>query len=207
MLLERMYGYVAIIWFPHELGFLYTIGDGFFTGTITQFPFNWTLDWAMLTEIPGYGGRSLLLWIYPFGFLETLHFLEISLLLVVLTPFVIPLIVLEQKTLQEAVVGSCAMMKKIWADVAACALFLGVIVSGMFLMYVLVQAASGIVSPYETVTFHPPGTWIALALLYNLALLTVAFVVATVGGIAVGDLYIAAKTGQKPGSKETEFPA
>src|SRR5208337_4083103 len=55
MLLERIYVYFAIIWFPHELGFLYTIGNGFFTSTIFQFPFNWTLDWNMLTEIPGYG--------------------------------------------------------------------------------------------------------------------------------------------------------
>jgi ABC-type transport system involved in multi-copper enzyme maturation permease subunit len=95
------------------------------------------------------------------------------------------------------------MMKKTWADVAACALFLGVIVSVMFVMYVLVQAVSGIISPYETVTFHPPGSWIALALLYNIALLTVAFVMATIGGIAVRDLYISAKTGQLPGSTET----
>ncbi len=204
MLLERMYGYFAIIWFPHEPGFLYTLGDGFFTSTITQFPFNWTLDWSMLTEIPGYGGRSLLLWIYPFGVLETLHFLAITLLLFVLTPFVIPLIVLEQKTLQESVVGSFALMKKIWAGVAACALFLGVIVSVMFLTHLLIQAASGMISPYETVTFHPPGTWIALAILYNIVLVIVAFVVATVGGIAVLDLYTPAKTGQMPGSAETK---
>ncbi|MCX6690664.1 MAG: hypothetical protein NTW33_01105 [Methanoregula sp.] len=199
MLLERIYVYFTIIWFPHELGFLYTIGDGFFISTITQFPFNWTLDWNMLTEIPGYGGRSLLLLIYPFGFLETLHFSAITLLL---TPFVVPLIVLEHKTIREAVVGSFAMMKKTWAGVAACALFLGVIVFGVFLTYLLLQAASGMVSPYETVTFHPPDTWIALALLYNLGLSTFAFIVATVGGIAVRDLYISAKTGQIPGSPE-----
>jgi hypothetical protein len=204
ILLERMYVYFAIIWFPYELGSLYTLGDGFFIGTITQFPFNWTLDWNLLTEIPGYGGRSLLLWIYPFGFLETLHFLEISLLLFVLSPFVIPLIVLEQKTLQEAVVGSFAMIKKSWAETAACAIFLGVIVSGVFLTYVLVQAASGILSPYETVTFHPPGTWIAVALLYNLALVTCVFVAATIGGIAARDLYFSAKTVRFIGSPEPE---
>jgi len=195
ILLERMYVYFAIIWFPHELGFLYTIGDSFFISTITQFPFNWTLDWNLLTEIPGYGGRSLLLWIYPFGFLETLHFSAITLLMFVLTPFVVPLVVLEQKTLREAVVGSFAMMKKTWAEVAACALFLGVFVSGVFLTYLLIQAASGMISPYNTVIFHPPGTWIALAILYNLALLTVAFVVATIGGIAARDLYLSAKSG------------
>ena len=125
---------------------LYTSGPYFLPATITQFPFNWTLDWNMLTEIPGYGGRSLLLWIYPFGFVETLNFSAITLLLFILTPFVVPLIVLEQKTLREAVAGSFAMMKKTWAEVAACALFLGVIVSGVFLMHLLVQAASGMVS-------------------------------------------------------------
>ena len=195
MLLFYIWFYL-FYWLSPELRFLNIFGPfNFVTSTITQFPFNWTLDWNMFTEIPGYGGRSLLLWIYPFGFTETLIFSAITLLLFVLTPFVVPLIVLEQKTLQEAVVGSFAMMKKIWADVAACALFLGVIVSSVFLMYVLVQAASGIVSPYETVTFHPPNTWIGLALLYNLALFSVAFVVATVGGIAVLHLYISAKSG------------
>jgi len=204
MLLDRIYVYFTLIWFPHELGFLFSFVPGLFTSTLFQFPFNWTLDWNMFTEIPGYGGRSLLLLIYPFGFEDTLCFLAINLLLFILTPFVVPLIVLEQKTLREAVVGSFAMMKKTWTGVAACALFLGVIVSGVFLTYLLLQAASGMVSPYETVIFHPPGTWIALALLYNIALLIVAFVVATIGGIAVRDLYISAKTGQMPGSAGTE---
>ena len=48
------------------------------------------------------------------------------------------------------------------------------------------------VDPYQTVIFHPPATWIALALLYNVALVTVAFVAATVGGIAALDLYTSA---------------
>jgi hypothetical protein len=203
MLLDRIYVYVTFIWFPHEFGFLNNLfGSGFFYSTIFQFPFNWTLDWDMLTEIPGYGGRSLLLWVYPFGLLETLEFLVLTLLLFVLTPFVVPLVVLEQKTLREAVVGSFVMMKKIWAEVAACILFLGVIVSGVFLTYMIIQTASGIVDPYETVTFHPPGTWISLALLYNVALLIVSFVVATVGGIAVRDLFLSAKSRQMPGSVE-----
>jgi hypothetical protein len=198
ILLFRIYFYFTIVWFPRELGFLYF--NGF--GTITQFPFNWTLDWAMLTEIPGYGGRSLLLWIYPFGFLETLQFSVITLLLLVLTPFVVPLIVLEHKTVREAIAGSFALMKKAWAEAVACALFLGVIVFGVFLTYLLIQAASGIISPYNTVTFHPPGTWIALGLLYDLALVTFAFVIATVGGIAALDLYTSARSRQITGTPE-----
>ena len=189
-------------WLPHEFRFLDIFGPFFLTGTITQFPFNWTLDWNMLTEIPGYGGRSLLLLIYPFGFMEAMNFLAINLFLFILTPFVVPFAVLGQKTLREAVAGSFALMKKAWREVAVCAAFLGVLVSAVFLSYLLVQAASRIVSPYQTVTFHPPDAWIALALLYNLGLVTVAFIVATVAGIAALDLYTSAKTGQVPGSPE-----
>jgi hypothetical protein len=204
MLLVRIYFDFTLVWFPHELGFLYSFGPGFFTSTITQFPFNWTLDWNMFTELPGYGGRSLLLWIYPFGFRDALIASAINLLLFVMTPFVVPLIVLEQKTLREAVKGSFAMMKKTWIEVVACAVFLGGVVSGVFLTYLILQAASGMISPYNTVIFHPPDTWIALALLYNLALLTFTFVVATIGGIAALDLYIAAKSRQITGTPKPE---
>ncbi len=150
----------------------------------------------MLTEIPGYGGRSLLLWIYPFGIMEALNFSAVTLLLLILTPFVVPLVVLGQKSLREAVAGSFALMKTIWIETAACAAFLGIVVSGLFLAHLLIQAASGMVSPYNTVIFHPPDAWIAVALLYNLVLVTAAFIMATVGGIAVRDLCISAKTGR-----------
>ena len=198
LLLDRAYVYIVTIWFPHQLAFLFTIGDGFFIGTITQFPFNWTLDWNMLTELPGYGGRSLLLLVYPFGVLETLHFLVIALVLFILTPFVVPQIVLGQKNVREAVTGSCALLKKSWAGAAACAVFLAVIVAGVFLVHLLLQKASGIVDPWNTVIFHPPGTWIALALAYNIVLLAAAFIVATIGGIALLCLYRSAQTGQGP---------
>jgi hypothetical protein len=168
-------------------------GPSFLSSTIDQFPFNWTLDWNMLTEIPGYGGRSLLLLIYPFGFIETMNFLVINLLLFILTPFVVPLIVLERKNLREAVAGSFAMMKTTWAEIAACTAFLVVVVFGVFLTYLLIQAVSGMVSPYQTVMFHPTVTWIALALLYNLALVTFVFIAVTVGGIAALDIYTSAK--------------
>jgi hypothetical protein len=106
----------------------------------------------------------------------------------------VPLIVLEQKTLMEAVMGSFAMMKKTWAEIISCAVFLGIIVSGMFLTYLLVQAVSGIVYPYNTVIFHPTIAWIVIAVIFNLALVTIAFVTATVGGIAMLELYNSAKS-------------
>jgi hypothetical protein len=116
----------------------------------------------------------------------------------------VPHIVIGHKTVKEAVLGSFSLLKKTWAGVAACAIFLGVIVTGIFLAHLLLQAASGIVDPYNTVIFHPPGTWIALALLYNIALGILAGIAATVGGIAAWELYTRAKTGPETGSAGTE---
>ncbi|MDD1680360.1 MAG: hypothetical protein LUQ35_01985, partial [Methanoregula sp.] len=81
--------------------------------------------------------------------------------------------------------------------------FLGIIVSVVFLTYLLVQAAHGMVTPLATY-YRPTDTWIALGLLYDLALFGVAFVVATIGGIAVLDFYTTAKTRQITGSPEPE---
>jgi hypothetical protein len=54
------------------------------------------------------------------------------------------------------------------------------------------------------VTSHPTDAWIALGLLYYLAVFIVAFVAATIGGIAALNLYRYAKTGHMVGSAETE---
>jgi hypothetical protein len=194
MLLFSIYNY-SFVWSPPLWFNIVAPLEFFLFDTLSQFPFNLTPypPTAIFTELPGYG-RSLLLGVYP-GLMGALIFSAINLLLLVLTPFVVPFIVLEQKTLRVAVMGSFAMMKKIWIEVAACAVFLGVVVYGVFLTYLLVQAAHGIVSPSEVV-FYPPSDMgiAALGLLYDLALFCIAFVVATVGGIAALDLYISAKT-------------
>jgi hypothetical protein len=181
--------------------------SSFFISMLNQFPFTLNLNPTTFSEIPGYGGRSLLFWTYPYGFMEALIFSAINLLLFILTAFVVPLIVLEHKTLRDAVVGSFAMMKKNWIEVAACAIFLGVVVFGVFLTYLLVQAAHGMVTPPNLLYARPTDMWIALGLLYYLVLFSVAFVVATVGGIAALDLYTSSKTGQMLKSAETNRPA
>jgi hypothetical protein len=196
MLLDMINFYFYGVFFTHIYGFLIS--------TLNQFPFTLTLNPSTFAEIPGYGGRSPLFWTYPYGFMEALIFSAINLLLFILTAFVVPFIVLEQKTLREAVVGSFAMMKKTWVEVAACAVFLGVVVFGVFLTYLLVQAAHGMVTPPNLLYARPTDTWIALGLLYYLALFSVTFVVATVGGIATLDLYTSAKSGQSTGSPEPE---
>ena len=157
--------------------------------TLTQFPFTLTLNPSTFSEIPGYGGRSLLFWTYPYGFLYALVFSAITLLLFILTAFVVPLIVLEHKTIPEAVVGSFALMKRTWVEVTSCTVFLGIIVSVVFFTYLLVQAAHGMVTPHNLLYARPTDTWVVLGLLYYLVLFSVVFVVATVGGIAALDLY------------------
>ena len=141
MLLDRIFFYPGGFFWPFS---------SFLLSLLIQFPFTLNLNPSTFAEIPGYGGRSLLFWTYPYGFEEALTFSAINLLLFILTAFVVPFIVLEQKTLREAVVGSFALMKKTWVEVAACAVFLGVIVSGVFLTYLLVQAAHGMVTPPES---------------------------------------------------------
>ncbi|HXX54983.1 MAG TPA: hypothetical protein VEI81_02690 [Methanoregula sp.] len=190
---------------PPGLRFLDLPGP-YLTGILGQFPFNLTMDPYVFTEVPGYGGRSLLLWIYPLGFMWALIYAAINLFLFVLTPFVIPLVVLEHKTLREAVAGSFGLMKKAWAEVAACAVFLGLIVAAVFLAYLLVQAAHGqyndpwMAWPPGMVTSRPTDLWIALGLCYYAALAGVVFVLATVAGIAAQDLCRSAKSTRGTGS-------
>jgi hypothetical protein len=195
LLLNRIFLYPGGIFWPFS---------SYLLSLLIQFPFTLNLNPSTFAEIPGYGGRSLLFWTYPYGFMEALIFSAINLILLILTAFVVPLIVLEQKTLKEAVTGSFAMMKKTWVAVASCAVFLGVIVSVVFLTYLLIQSAHGMVTPPELLYDRPSGPWLALGLLYYLVLFGVAFVAATAGGIATLDLYKQAKTSQEPGSSDME---
>lgn len=161
----------------------------FLTSTLVQYPFTLHLTPSTFAEVPGYGGRSQLFWTYPYGFENALEFFILNLFLLILTLFVVPLIVLEQKSLWAAVAGSFALMKKRWVEVTTCAAFLGVIVSGVYLTYLLVQAAHGMATPPELLSTPPTGIWLALGILYYLALFSIAFVMVTVGGIAALDLY------------------
>ncbi|WP_048152663.1 hypothetical protein [Methanolacinia paynteri] len=198
MLLVEIFTLRSLLWWPHELSKFNLFGYfyNFLFSTLSQFPFNLSLRWDLFTEIPGYGGRSVLFWIYP-GLVDTLIISAINLLLLILTLFVVPLIVLEQKTLREAVAGSFALMKKIRVEAAACVVFIGVLVFGVFLVYMLVEAAHGMLAPLEVISYRPSATWTAIGIFYDFILFSVAFVMATVGGIAVLDLYNSAKSRQE----------
>jgi len=154
-----------------------------------EFPFNPALTPYALFDPYRVGEFSLTSWIYPSGILQALTFSVINLFLFILTAFVVPLLVLEHKTIREAVAGSFGLMKKAWVEIASCAVFLLVVACGVFLTYLLVQAASGMAAPDWIVAIRPENSWIALALVYDGALFCFAIVMATVGGIAVLELY------------------
>ena len=176
--------------FPNILGTLF----GYLINPLMEFPFNPTLTLYTFFDPSGYREFSLVSWIYPSGIMQALIFSEINLLLFILTPFVVPFIVLEHKTLMEAVVASFPMMKKNWDEIASCIIFLLVVTSGVFLTYLLFQAVSGMSTPDEIISIRPENIWIALALMYDIALFCFAIVMATVGGIAALDLYTSAKS-------------
>lgn len=194
----------SLLWWPRELWSFNVFGhiDTFLFSTLSQFPFNLSRlpPTDIFTEIPGNGGRSVLLWLYP-GLRETLLFSAINLLLLVLTLYVVPLIVVGQKSLRDSVAGSFILLRKTWVEVAACGVFLGFLILGMSLPCLILQAAPGMVIPLR-VYYHPTDMWIALGFLYDLALVGVVFVAATIGGIAALDLYRSEKTMQTQRSPE-----
>jgi len=183
--------------FPHITGTLF----GSILTPLTEFPFNPALTPFSVFNPARVGGIAPVSWIYPFGMAQALVFSEINLLLLILTPFVVPLLVLEKDSLTGAVTGSFALIKKNAGETAVCAVFLCSLALGVFLTYVLVQAASGMVAPDEAALARPEQAWIALALVYDGALFCFAMILATVGGIASRDLCISAKS--RPAEKSS----
>jgi len=161
---------------------------------LNQFPFNFILNYLLpstpfITLLP-----PNLAWGLGSALVDTLILSAINVLLFILTLFVVPLLVLERKSLKEALWGSFTLMKKIWGEVAACVLGLGMVVLAASLMFLLFQF-SGVdrvwwdAGQMYTSFTNPSDAWIAAGLLYVLALSSLALVVATVGGIAALDLY------------------
>jgi hypothetical protein len=170
----------------------------FLFNVFSQYPFNWSLNPDVFIAylhngvLPGSGSG------FPNAFIETLIFSAINVFLVLLTLFVVPLIVLEKKRLKEAVLGSFTLTKNIRGELAGCVLGLGIAVFAASLTFLLfqftgistVEVSNGITSISSS---RPGDAWIALGILYSIALSGFALIVATIGGIASVDLYRYAK--------------
>ena len=174
------------------------------------FPFNFVLvpTFYVPNLPPVFGGD----WWSSLALESTLILLAITGILFVLTLFVVPLLVLESKSLKEAVLGSFTLMKKIRGEMVACVLALGLVVLAAWFAFLLfrfsfVDLVSWVAGPMNASFTHPSEAWIAAGLLYVLVLSSLVFVVATLGGIATLDLFTSAKTRQRSVSAETKPPA
>ena len=166
------------------------------TGTLLFFAFQyfslriWDFLINVMSLYPYYlkdsFARDVMFWGTEAAYGDILIISVINVFLFVLTLFVVPLIVIERTNLKEAVSGSFALLKKIRGEVASCVLGLGIIVFAAFLPYLL----AGVVFEQGGYTINPGDAWLAaVGILYVLAIFSLAFIAATVGGITALNLY------------------
>jgi hypothetical protein len=170
----------------------------FVSTVLDRFPFSWALDLFTYIRFHSVGWIIRLDTTFHDAFVYTLILSAINVLLFVLTLFAVPLLVLERKRVKEAVFGSFTLMKKIWAEVAACILGLGIVVLAVSLTFLLFQFSgvdqvSAVTGQMDISSSSPSEAWIAVGILYVLALSIFAFIMATIGGIAALGLYRYAK--------------
>jgi len=170
------------------------------TGTLLFFAFQyfslriWDFLINVMSLYPYYlkdsFARDVMFWGTEAAYGDILIISVINVFLFVLTLFVVPLIVIERTNLKEAVSGSFALLKKIRGEVASCVLGLGIIVFAAFLPYLL----AGVVFEQGGYTINPGDAWLAaVGILYVLAIFSLAFIAATVGGITALGFYTSAK--------------
>jgi len=179
-----------------KLGFINYSGFTYYTldPVLRMFPFNFILLPENYSIGPMGGTYAI-----SYGVTSTLVLSGINILLCILTLFVVPMLVLENKRLSCAIAESCSLIKKIWGEIICCFLIFGLILLVISLTSLLFPITYGIVAPGMLYFWRPGTEWIAGATLYMLAWFVLAMVGTTAGGISLAGLYSYAKTGQIPG--------
>jgi hypothetical protein len=160
---------------------------------LDQFPFNFILLPEFYSTGP-IGGTYAMLTAVTFTILAA----GINIVLFILTLFVVPLLVLENKRLPEAVSGSFSLMKNVWGEIIVCFLLFGLVLAGVSLTSLLFRVVYGFVAPHMLLFWYPGGAWIAGAALYMLVWYILTVIISTVGGISLFGLYTYAKSGRMP---------
>ena len=119
----------------------------------------------------------------------------------ILTLFVVPVLVLENKRLPGAVAESIALVKRVWGEIITCFLISGLVLLGISLTSLLFRVAYGVVS-FDDLFFWYQGGWIAVAALYMLVWYILVMIGSTVVGISLTGLYTYAKNSRMPGTLE-----
>jgi hypothetical protein len=132
----------------------------------------------------------------------TIAAMIINVVFFILTLFVVPVLVLENKRLPDAVAESFSLIKKVWGEIVASFLVFGLIVIGISLSSLIFRVAYGVVtfddlfSSYQF--FWYQGGWIASAALYILVWCAVTVICSTAVGVSLFGLYSYAKSGRIP---------
>ena len=116
-------------------------------------------------------------------------FAAINAILFFLTMFVVPLMVLERKSLREAVFESVMLMKMVVYEAMGCFFLLVLVVSGAAATALLFPIAYGIIAPGRLQIYYPGEEWIGAAVLFMFALYGLLCIVTTIAGITFMDLY------------------
>lgn len=180
--LKTLAGWSVVVALAGTLIFFFSPGllpvESTFRPVFSQFPFNFILL-PEIYHIGPAGGTFAT----EYGLANTLILSAVNVLLFVLTLFVVPLLVLEKKSMKEAFSGSAALMKNVWGETIVCVLVPGMVVYAASRASAVFQIVYGIVAPEMLRIWHPGDAWIAAALIYLAALCCLAFVAATVGGL------------------------
>jgi MFS family permease len=158
---------------------------------LNQFPFNFILLPEFYSSGPIGGTYAM-----PIAVSFTIVATGINIVLFILTLFVVPLLVLENRRLPEAVFGSFSHMKKLWGEIMVCFLIFGLVLFCVSLTSLLFRVVYGFVAPHMLLFWYPGGAWIAAAVLFMVALCALAFIISTIAGIATFNLYTYGKTGR-----------
>lgn len=146
--------------------------------------------WAVVFALFG-TLQSVLLNLYPGNFLLIFALLIIFGLLGLVTIFVIPVLVFENRNLVGAITGSLSLIRRTWAEIILCVFFfwlLGFVIGFLSLI------------PAVAIGF-PSGNPVLLGItiaLYLLVLIILIFIGSTAMGIILVGLYSYAKSGRIP---------
>jgi hypothetical protein len=146
--------------------------------------------WAVVFAIVG-TAQSILLNQFPENFsLSVISGITVVLLYLV-TLFVIPILVFEEKNLIDAIWGSVFLFRKTWGEILLCCFFFGLLFFAVAFVSLLPAVIIGFPSD------NPLSLGVTVAL-YELVLLIAITIGTTVIGILLIGLYTFAKTGRMP---------
>jgi hypothetical protein len=160
---------------------------------IDQFPFNFILLPEIYSTGPIGGGYQILSAV-TFTIFATI----INVFFFILTLFVVPVLVLENKRLPGAVAESISLVKKVWGEIIVCFLIFGLMLLVISLASFIFRIVHGVVSPDNLLFWYPGEGWIAGAVVYILMWCILAIIGSTVMGISLTGLYTYANTGRMP---------